>query len=133
MAVKNKGRPPTSQFVSQHRPRWPCWEGVTTFHSGVRSGVSSLEKFRSFRCKFLLSGALSARKLTPVKVQNTTHFHSRLDYVHPVRHNSQDYDGMRDRGARKQDVPAETGRVTTAVNERSHSFTCHSHIYPLVE
>jgi len=74
---------------------------------------SSLEKFRTFGCKFLLSGALSARKLTPVKVQNTTHFHSRLDYVHPVRGNSQDCDGMRDTGARKRDVPAKTGRVAT--------------------
>jgi len=42
--------------------------------------VSPHAKFWNFRCKFLLSGALSAKKLTPAKVQNTTH--CRLYYMH---------------------------------------------------
>jgi len=43
------------------------------------------EKFRNFRWKFLLSGALSVRKLIHVEVQNTVHLHSRLYSVHPAR------------------------------------------------
>ena len=41
-------------------------------------------KFWNFRCKFLLPDALSARKLTHVKVQNTTRFHFMLYSVHPA-------------------------------------------------
>jgi len=41
-------------------------------------GESHPRKKMKFRCQFLLSGALSVRKLTPAKVKNTTHFYFRL-------------------------------------------------------
>ena len=42
----------------------------------------------------------------------STHFHSRLYYVHPARGNTgRDYDGTWDKGARKLDVLAKTGQV----------------------
>jgi len=84
------------------------------------SGVSYPEKVLNFRCKFLLSGALYAIKLTPAKVQNTTHFHSRLHYVHPARDNTKNRTTgvparitTRDRGTGKRDVAAKTGQVAT--------------------
>ena len=62
---------------------------------------------RNFRCKFLLSGAFSARKLTPAKVRNTTHFHSRLHYVHPARRSTKN---------RTTGVPA---RITTGRGQKT--------------
>ena len=64
-------------------------------------------------------------------MRNTTNSHSRLYYVHPARGNTkngQDYDGTRDRGARKWDLTAKTGRLTNPgrlqLSERSVDYWC---------
>jgi len=72
----------------------------------VWSGGVTPEKCWSFRCKFLLPETLSARKLTPAKVQNTVYFHSRLYCITCTQHGNtekrdnwrpdQDYDGTWD-------------------------------------
>ena len=56
-------------------------------------------------------------------LQNTTHFHSRLYYVQGNTNNGttgvpamQDYDGTRDRRARKQEVTARTGRMVSRLS-----------------
>jgi len=72
------------------RPKRPCWDGCgrgwrpPQLESGARE--SPPEKNWNFKCKFLLSVAHSARKLTPAKVQNTTHFHSRLWLYTCIQH-----------------------------------------------
>jgi len=94
-AVKNNGRSTASQLVFQHAggcltPRIAetavlggrCRRGSPTPAVGFRSGVWPEKKNRNVRCKFMLSGSLSARKLSLAKVQN---FHYRLYYVQPGR------------------------------------------------
>jgi len=104
---------------------------AATSHFG--GPVRECHPWKTFEIKFLLSSALSAGKLTPVKVQNTTHFYSRLYCTHPARgntkkrdtrHRNQDCDGTQDRGARKWDVPSKMGRVATL------SMTCNVCTYP---
>jgi len=110
------GPPTTSQFVSQHRGRLTPRTAETALLGWMREGVVTSRSEGPFRgChsryKFLLSGALSVRKLTRAKAQNTTHFHSRLYYAHPTRRNTkngknwrpgQDNDSTWDRRARKR-------------------------------
>jgi len=91
--VKTTRRPTASKFVSQHSTK------IVVLTAGAGGGChlpqwgssqreSPPEKLWNFKCKFLPSGAQSARKLTPVKVQNTTHLHSGLYHVHPARDNA---------------------------------------------
>ena len=129
------------QFDPQHRrctqltctqPKRPCWVRVQEGGRYLPQCRSNLEVlppenfFWNLNSKFLLSGTLSDRKLTPAKAQNTTHFHSSLHYVHPARantktwdnwHASLDYNGMLE-GARKRDTPAKTGWVATLISHR---------------
>jgi len=58
------------------------------FCSGGLVPCDTPDCFLNFGCKLLLTGALSARKLTYTKVQNITRFHSRLYYVHSARGNA---------------------------------------------
>jgi len=57
------------------------------------SGPGAPEKKWNCRRKFLLSGTLSSRTLTPAEVQNTTYFHSRLSYMHPAWGNTKNGTG----------------------------------------
>jgi len=102
--------------------RGKCGRGSPPPAVRVSSGGHALEKFWNFRCNFLLSGTLSARKLTSVKAQNIQHLHSRLYCMYPpsmrnwnngttVTHPGQDYNRMWERGASKRDVLAKTGLV----------------------
>jgi len=70
-AVKNRDAPQRHSFCpstggtcSRARLKRPCWstvrEGVATFRSGDRSGLSHADKLWNFKCKFLLSGPLSS-------------------------------------------------------------------------
>ena len=88
-AVKKAGHPTASQFVpAPDQGQLPLPTAETAVLGWGQRGLSPStvgapvqgyhpqEKNFNFICKFLLSGAFSARKLTPAKVQNTTHFHS---------------------------------------------------------
>jgi len=57
------------------------------------SGPGAPEKKWNCRHKFLLSGALSSRTLTPAEVQNTTYFHSGLSYMHTAWGNTKNGTG----------------------------------------
>ena len=93
------------------RPKRPCHNGRAVLWVIAEGGLDLLQcgsgpkvsppkfffwnfrchprkSFEILRCKFLLSGALSATKLTQVKLKNTTNFHSRRYYVHPARDNT---------------------------------------------
>jgi len=85
-----------------------CGWVPTSRSAGSGPGLFTREIFRNFRCKFL---------------QNTTHFHSRLYYVQGNTSRGttgvpamQDYDGTRDRRARKQEVTVRTGRMVTRLS-----------------
>jgi len=69
-------------FVSKHWGRLSPHTAATSHFGGP---VRECHPWKTFEIKFLLSSALSAGKLTPVKVQNTTHFYSRLYCTHPAR------------------------------------------------
>ena len=125
-AVKNGAPHSIIVCVPQHRGRLPprmaenggaeggCGRKSPPPAVGVRSGNITLGKFWNLRCKFLLSGPLSAWKLTHMKVQNTTY--SIPGCITCTQHGvtrkwnkwrpGQDYDGTQDTGARKWDVLA---------------------------
>jgi len=111
--------------------------GVAISRNGGPLRGCYTRKILNFRCKFLLSGTFSARKLTSAEVQNTTHFHSRLyyEYVHLARGNTiewdnwrpdEDYDGTRDRWTRKWDVTAKNGQTAILVPRNERITTLHN-------
>jgi len=78
--------PSTGDPCPRARPKRQCgWmrEGVAASRSW-----GTVTFLLDFRCKFLFSCALSARKSTPAKAHNTAHFHVRLHYVHPTLGNT---------------------------------------------
>jgi len=105
--------------------KWPrcvwVWEWVTTFCSGDPVWGVIPEKFWNFRCRFLLSGTLSAKKINSCKSAEYDNSSSRLYHVQSARADTKKRDNWhparittaRGTGARKQEVLAKTWWVAT--------------------
>jgi len=91
------------------RPKRPCWEQV---QDGSSLGCHPRKKW-NFRCKLLLSGTLSARKLTPAKMKNTTHIHSKMYYMDPAWGNINKCSAVAETGGRLATI--DMGRKLGAV------------------
>jgi len=64
----------------------PCWEWMREWVCGPGVSPSPGKFFWSFRCKFMLSCAFLAWKLTREKLQYITHFHFTLGCITCTQH-----------------------------------------------
>jgi len=132
------GTTPGASAPPAQRKR-PCWERMREesppisrrggLHVLVR-GVTSWKFFEIVDANSYAFGRTFSQKInTCESAKYTTHFHFRL-YITCIQHGvklktgqlwrpGQDYDGTWDRGVRKQDVPAKTGRVARS-SSREH-------------